>query len=292
MNTLETQPERLHNIVVCLSRDHSPLSWITYFADGGGYTHASIALDEESEYYYSFNLKGFKKEYITSLKRKPRKMTRISVAVTEEQYRKMKEIISEMESKKGIYKYSGGGVTLRLMCVPSRKRGEKKQYFCSEFVAKVLDESGAVHIEQAPGNYTPNDIAQALENSGQIVAITDDTTMKTIPDIAAEKAEKGIDVAFDFTTAQLGRLWNSGRLVPRCIVRIAVGPTGKLRTIYHSSISLIRTARDAANDLPEMLAKKTTQFLDEYPRAAIKKAGSFVEDLLYGTDDDDNEEPH
>ena len=50
-------------IVVCLSRDRTPFAYVTWLADGGGLTHASLGLSEEAEFYYSFNFKGLKKEY-------------------------------------------------------------------------------------------------------------------------------------------------------------------------------------------------------------------------------------
>ena len=38
-------------IVICLSRDLTFFSHLTYFVDNGGFTHASLGLSEDSEFY-------------------------------------------------------------------------------------------------------------------------------------------------------------------------------------------------------------------------------------------------
>lgn len=45
-------------ITVLLTRYYSTFSNFIYFVSGKGYTHASIALDDKNEYFYSFNFRG------------------------------------------------------------------------------------------------------------------------------------------------------------------------------------------------------------------------------------------
>ena len=83
-------------IVVVLSRDLTFLSNVTYLADGGSYTHASLGLSEEAELYYSFNFKGLKKEYRTSLKKRPRDIRRFILEVPDEAGKKLEDIIMSL----------------------------------------------------------------------------------------------------------------------------------------------------------------------------------------------------
>ena len=45
-------------ITVLFSRYHTFMANFLHIVSGRGYTHASLSLDEEDEYFYSFNSKG------------------------------------------------------------------------------------------------------------------------------------------------------------------------------------------------------------------------------------------
>ncbi len=175
-------------IEVLLSRDGSAFSWLTYFTDGGGLTHASIALDEDAEFYYSFNFKGLKKEYKTSLRKRPRQMKVYKIAVTEEQYQKLKSMLEEMEADREKYSYSSLGVAFRLFRLPDVVVEDEAKYFCSEFVAKLLDESGSLDLPDNYNRISPNDLAKALRESGRIVSVTDESNTDSMTNVLLDPA--------------------------------------------------------------------------------------------------------
>lgn len=57
------EDKKKYTIVVLFTCYKDMASDFIYYISGKGYTHASIALEENPEYYYSFNSKGFRKEY-------------------------------------------------------------------------------------------------------------------------------------------------------------------------------------------------------------------------------------
>lgn len=89
-------------------------SRIVHFWSGGGYTHVSIALDEENEYFYSFNTKGFRKEYPKKHKNRTKKNVCYLLEVTEECFLKLKEMIKAFEEKKEKHKYNWIGMILSI----------------------------------------------------------------------------------------------------------------------------------------------------------------------------------
>ena len=253
-------------MIICLSRDRSLFSWFTYYTDGGGFTHASIAFDEDSDHYYSFNFKGFKREYRTSLKKRPREMKRYQVAVTEEQYQELKKIITAIEDDKARYGYSRLGVSLCLFKLPNLTNGEE-DFFCSQFVAKILDETGVIHVKKAYGNITPNDLGEELIGSGHVIGIEDDSTLKPLPDSAIDaamnKLEQGKDVVIRFTMKKLAGGAGRRRNVPHFLVNIGIETTGKIETVYRHTSSFADKTKGLANRLPENLAGKIDFLLDE-----------------------------
>lgn len=151
-------------IVIRLTNDRSFLSFLTYLTGLGGPTHAAIGLDVADEYVYSFNTRGFKREYLVP--RKKRKIRAISyrLQVSDKSYELLKERILSMYEDRSSYSYSGIGVALCLMHIPFRFRFEKK-YFCSQFVAELLTESGCFNIAKRPELCFPKRIEKEIKNS-------------------------------------------------------------------------------------------------------------------------------
>ena len=259
----EGTAENGRTIIVCLSRDRTPFSWFAYFTDGGGLTHASIAFDEDEEYYYSFNFKGFKREYRTSLKRRQREMKRYRISVTEEQYRALKRIITAMEAKKGSYRYAGVGVSLCLFKIPNNSENDER-LFCSQFVAKVLDESGCVKMTKSVGNITPNMLGEQIENSGKLIDITDDSTMRPLGskaiDSAVKRLEEGKDVVVDFSIRRLMNRPEDKRF-GKLLLRVGVGTADKCETVYRSVVTLSDKVKTLSDSLPALLAEQTGKLI-------------------------------
>ena len=227
------------NIVVCLSRDLTVFSNMTYLADGGGFTHASLGLSEDAEYYYSFNFKGLKKEYRTSLKKKPREMQRFIIAVDEDAAERLKQIISEMETQKEKYQYAKLGVSLRLLSLPNENPKEDA-YYCSQFVAAVLKESGCVAINKNPADCTPNDLLLELQNSGQIIKVEEESDLPDPGEVTIGKASDQIEKVYD--------------KLPDLVAK-------SLNPLYEKVMDKLDVAEDAVGESPEKLAKLTSELL-------------------------------
>lgn len=250
------------NIVVCLSRDRTVFSGITYLADGGGFTHASLGLSEDAEFYYSFNFKGLKKEYRTSLKKRPREMQRFIIAVSDEAGEKLNRIIDEMEAQKEKYQYAKLGVSLRLLNLPNENPKED-QYYCSQFVAAVLKASGCVPIQTDPAACTPNDLLKELERSGQIVSVEEESDMMNPGEAAIDKVSdqmwKGHDKLSEAVTANLDKALNGdGKVIPALALQLGLN---KLNPLYEKLMDRLDVAEEAVGESSEKFARLTSGLL-------------------------------
>lgn len=252
-------------IEVALSRNMTPFSWLTYFLDGGGLTHASIAADADSDHYYSFNFKGFKRERKSSLMKYSREIKRYRIAVTEEQYQKLKRIIRDMETKKSTYAYAGGDVGFALLKLPFLRPNNEKTYFCSQFVAQVLDESGCVPLTKEYRTYTPNDIAEALEESGKVVEVIHDTK----PDYGIGGAfnsvigalEKGKNSVVKFASKQTDPAKKESAAGP-LRNRIGTDVIDACENVYQSAATVTNKMKSTIESLPKDAAKTTGKMVD------------------------------
>lgn len=155
-------------ITVLLTRYYSAFSNFIYFVGGRGYTHASIALDEENECYYSFNFMGFRREYPKKHKNRSGKSISFKLEVSLEDYKKMQEKIMEMEQKKEELHYSRMGVFFCLFQIPFRK---ENYYFCSQFVAEMIAMSKEVALRKEPSLYFPNELIDELKRQSSLRGI-------------------------------------------------------------------------------------------------------------------------
>jgi len=146
-------------ITVLFTRYYSAFENFIYLISGKGYTHASIALDEENEYFYSFNMKGFRKEYPKRHLRRSDSSIGVKLEVSQESYDKMREMIDELENRKGKLHYSRWGVLFCLLRIPCKLQN---QYFCSQFVAEILQLSDSVRLSKQASLYLPNHLSGEL----------------------------------------------------------------------------------------------------------------------------------
>lgn len=122
-------------------------------------THVSIALDEENEYFYSFNTKGFKKEYPKKHKNRTKENICLRIQVTQQQYNKLCSLIKKFERKKSKYKYNFWGVICCMFRLPHER---KDKYFCSEFVAELLDKAKIIKLKKPKSKYLPYHLKKEL----------------------------------------------------------------------------------------------------------------------------------
>ena len=155
-------------ITVLLTRYYSIYSNFLYYVTGRGYTHASIALDEKNEYYYSFNLKGFRKEYPKKHSKRSGKSICYKFEVSEEGYGRMIQRLEEMKERGSELHYSRLGVFCCLLHIPFHR---KNHYFCSEFVAEMLALSDAVNLKKETSLYMPNQLIYELGRQSSLKEI-------------------------------------------------------------------------------------------------------------------------
>lgn len=150
----------MRQICVLLTKYSDWISTLVYHVGGRGFTHSSISLEEAPDTYYSFNLRGFAVETAEKHRRRGVKNSRcIRLQISDAAYARIRERLMEMLAHRTRYRYTRLGVLFCLLRLPFRWRDH---YFCSQFVAELLRDSGAVPLRSAPGRYLPNRFAVEL----------------------------------------------------------------------------------------------------------------------------------
>lgn len=80
--------------------------------------------------------------------------------VPEETYMLIEEEISQFLARKEQYIYSWWGVIFFLLHIPHKF---KDRYFCSQFVAEVLLQAGAVELKKKESLYLPGQLIDGIE---------------------------------------------------------------------------------------------------------------------------------
>lgn len=140
-------------------RDAKLLMWRTKFP----YTHTSIGLEEDMDTFYKFISKGFLVEKVTKYE-KPGRQTfpcaLYEINVTEEQYNRVKETVLSYVENKANLKYSTLGLIGSFIGVSFKR---KNHYFCSQFVAEVLEKCEVVKLKKKSSLCFANDIVKLEE---------------------------------------------------------------------------------------------------------------------------------
>ena len=130
------------------------------------YAHASIAFDEDLEEMYSFArlrpknpfISGFLEEDITSGVFGACTETTCcvySLKVTEEQYARLKSEVEIFKKNRNKYSYNFLGIVGVMIHKPINS---ENRYFCSQFVAYILDKGGINLFNKDSGLVRPFDI--------------------------------------------------------------------------------------------------------------------------------------
>lgn len=126
---------------------------------GSYYTHVSLGLEEDPGTFYSFVLKGFRVEKLARyLKpgREPFPVKLYEIEVASKTYEKIKEKIEYFVAYKSRMHYTTMGLFLSLLRIPYQR---KFTYFCSQFVAHILQQVGIVPAHHKPALYLPQDLS-------------------------------------------------------------------------------------------------------------------------------------
>ena len=154
-----------YTISVLLTKQEDFISKIIYYITGRGFTHASIGFDENGEEFYSFNIKGFRRE-------RPKKHAHLitqslcfKLHVTREEYEKVVNLIYEFQEKYSAWKYSTLGVILCILRIPHKR---KWHYFCSQFVAEILEKANIANLRKNASLCLPNNLEGILRGRSEL----------------------------------------------------------------------------------------------------------------------------
>lgn len=140
-------------IYIVLSQTYTYPARMIHFYTSEPYSHASLAFDEELNEMYSFARRGLRNPFNAGFVEEDinhgifGKCTSTicnvyQLKITQEQYNKLREEIEVFKMNKDDYSYNFLGVLGVALNVPIKT---KQRYFCSQFVAYILEKSD-IHI--------------------------------------------------------------------------------------------------------------------------------------------------
>ena len=127
------------------------------------YTHASLGIDEKYEEFYSIVTKGFRREQFHRFSKERRLETSCrlyKIHVSDEVYEEICIILKRHEARSKHYKYSKLGVALCLLHIGHKIN---HRYFCSQFVAEILQSSQVISSKKSSSLFLPDDFMDIKE---------------------------------------------------------------------------------------------------------------------------------
>ena len=148
-------------IYILLTRSGTWFSRLIHLATQDRYTHASIGLDGPDGSFYSFTRKyrylalpaGLVEEQVTVYRRAV-PCCLYELTVSEEAYARLRQKLSSMYIQREEYRYNILGV---FACYFNLSFQRQRHYFCSQFVAGLLEDCGAVELPKPPTLLRPAD---------------------------------------------------------------------------------------------------------------------------------------
>lgn len=154
----------MKEIKILLTRYSDTISNIIYYLTSRGYTHASIALEDEPDKFYSFNYKGFAIETLEKHKKRGVQKSRCyTISIPDDAYYFIRGKIDYFIKTKEIWRYSSFGAFCCVLHIPFHL---KNHYFCSQFVAELLKQSGAVRFKRPACLFLPNHFIGLMRQQG------------------------------------------------------------------------------------------------------------------------------
>ena len=155
----------MKSIYILLSRTGTFPSRVIRFLSRMPYAHASIAFDENLDEMYSFARKRVHYPFYCGLidedinkgifgKKKATKCLVLRLPVTEDEYERAHKSVESFKADRKKYGYNYLGVFAARVHIAVER---KYDYFCSQFVDKVLQMSGINLFDKKPGLVTPED---------------------------------------------------------------------------------------------------------------------------------------
>lgn len=155
----------METVYILLTRSTTIISRIVGAFTGDSYTHVSLACDDRLQTLCSFTRwhsafplpaglmqEGLRSGYYHTHSGIPCALLLLSVDKTA--YRALQKRIDRMLSTRKMYRYHVVGL---LRCSMGFESHHPTKYFCSRFVAELLEESGAMALPKAPSLMRPQD---------------------------------------------------------------------------------------------------------------------------------------
>lgn len=168
LEAARTVPDQKKYVFILLTKYSDWLSILVYWLAGRGFTHSSIALGSDPASYYSFNGHGFVEESLEKHWKKGERASCYRVAVPEEVYARIEAGIQAFQRDRSQFQYSRLGV---LCCVMGFSVRRPKKYFCSQFVAELLEKSQALPMPRKSTLFQPNHFVELLEGHPACVRV-------------------------------------------------------------------------------------------------------------------------
>ncbi|MGL5977445.1 MAG: hypothetical protein ACRCZJ_00405 [Erysipelotrichaceae bacterium] len=163
----------MKKVTILLTSYNDIVSNFVSYISNWGFSHASISIDPEGDYFYSFNYKGFvvEKPRLRSPKSRKKESVAYVLYVDDETYNKLEAALAEFLNNPHSFNYSRIGVALCFLHIPHKFN---KKYFCSQFVAEVLRQSGTMELQKHESLYLPNQFVAELEEAPHLDEIIPD----------------------------------------------------------------------------------------------------------------------
>lgn len=145
--------DRCRNVYIVLTQTQTYPARAIHLYTNEPYAHASLAFDDDLAEMYSFARRGIRNPFNAGFieedinegvfgKCRSTTCNIYQLKITEQQYIKLREEIEIFKQNKDDYSYNFLGLLAAAVNIPIKA---KQRYFCSQFVAYVLDRSG-IHI--------------------------------------------------------------------------------------------------------------------------------------------------
>lgn len=161
----------MKKIYILLTRSQTVVSKAIHRFTGDEYTHVSIAYDNELKSLCSFARintafpipaglvhEDLYEGYFALHRYIPCKL--LELDVSDQTHEKVKNILNRMLSVRNIYRYNALGL---VTCKMGIERQTHNSYFCSQFVAEVIEKSKAFRLPKTPSLMRPQDFSNVKE---------------------------------------------------------------------------------------------------------------------------------
>lgn len=156
-------PRSTKRIFLLMIRYPGPFANAMVRCTNFGYTHATIGLEEDLNTFYSFMRKGFVVEKVTRYlkpNRDPFPCALYEIPVSKKIYRRVKKLLDRYTARKKFLRYTHLSLFSCFLRIPWKLTD---RYFCSQFVAEVLQRGNVVHLPKNSALCLPKDFHNLKE---------------------------------------------------------------------------------------------------------------------------------